>query len=169
MAMAARTLGQTKTTPFCQILSTLASNSSDRGLQSRTNFPKFEKMFYCRLQIRPARAPKVEQNLQNLKKCSTANSKSAPRASKSRTNFPKFEKMFYRQLQIRPARLRSRQKMRFPTEFCLPLRPIPSHATSNSADHIRHPPHPPSQKSAQKRPDTMPGLISYSIKRPFPS
>lgn len=78
----------------------------------------------------------------------------------SRTKSPKFEKMFYRQLQIRLARLRSRQKMRFSTEFCLPLRPNP-HTAPQSADRIRPSPlHAHPKNPHKKRPDTMPGLIS---------
>ena len=46
---------------------------------------------------------KVEQNLEKLRKCSTAAYKFGPRCPKSRTKSPKFGKMFYRRLQIRPA------------------------------------------------------------------
>ena len=51
-------------------------------------------------------ASKVEQNIQNFEKCSTAASKFGPRGSESRTKSSKIEKMFYRRLQIRLARLR---------------------------------------------------------------
>ena len=37
---------------------------------------------------------KVEQNLQNFEKCSTADSKFGPRGTKSRTKSSKIEKMF---------------------------------------------------------------------------
>lgn len=77
----------------------------------------------------------------------------------SRTKSPKFEKMFYRQLQIRLARLRSRQKMRFSTEFCLPLRPNP-HTAPQSANRVSPPLHAHPKNLHKKRPDTMPGLIS---------
>ena len=40
-------------------------------------------------------ASKVEQNLQKLRKCSTADSKFGPRDLESRTKSPKIEKMFY--------------------------------------------------------------------------
>ena len=40
-------------------------------------------------------APKVEQNIQKLEKCSTAASKFGPRGSESRTKSSKIEKMFY--------------------------------------------------------------------------
>ncbi|WP_368290916.1 hypothetical protein, partial [Ligilactobacillus ruminis] len=43
-------------------------------------------------------APKVEQNIQNFEKCSTAASKFGPRGSESRTKSSKIEKMFYRRL-----------------------------------------------------------------------
>ena len=55
-------------------------------------------------------APKVEQNLQKLEKCSTADSKSGLRGLESRTKSPKIGKMFYRRLQIRSARPRKQTK-----------------------------------------------------------
>ena len=51
-------------------------------------------------------ASKVEQNLEKLRKCSTADSKFGPRDPESRTKSRKIGKMFYRRLQIRPALLR---------------------------------------------------------------
>ena len=49
---------------------------------------------------------KVEQNLQKLKKYSTAASKIGPCDIESRTKSQKIGKMFYRRLQIRSARFR---------------------------------------------------------------
>ena len=104
LARNARTPGQTKTTPFYLILSTPAVKSNARGPQSRQK-TGFSAGFCLPPHQNPPRAPpKVEQNLQNLKKCSTTDSKSAPRGLLSRTKSPKFEKMFYRRLKIRPAR-----------------------------------------------------------------
>ena len=40
-------------------------------------------------------ASKVEQNLEKLRKCSTADSKFGPRGLESRTKSQKIEKMFY--------------------------------------------------------------------------
>ncbi|WP_270754378.1 hypothetical protein, partial [Ligilactobacillus ruminis] len=48
-------------------------------------------------------ASKVEQNLEKLRKCSTAAYKFGPRCPESRTKSSKIEKMFYRRLQIRLA------------------------------------------------------------------
>ena len=72
----------------------------DRGIGGSLIF------IYLALQIRGGAAPKVEQNIQKLEKCSTAASKFGPRGTKSRTKIQKIEKMFYRRLQIRPARPR---------------------------------------------------------------
>ena len=66
-----------------------------RGLESRQKPGKI-----CNFCLPDSPKPgcavlKVEQNLQNLEKCSTADSKFRARGSESRTKSQKIEKMFY--------------------------------------------------------------------------
>ena len=77
-----------------------------RGPESRQK--PWEMRDFC-LPVTPkmgCAASKVEQNIEKLRKCSTADSKFGPRSLKSRTKSPKIEKMFYRRLQIQGSRLR---------------------------------------------------------------
>ena len=91
LARNARTPGQTKTTPFYLILSTPAVKSNARGPQSRQK-TGFSAGFCLPPHQNPPRAPpKVEQNLQKLKKSSTAAPKSGrhsqiPRRSSKSAN-----------------------------------------------------------------------------------
>ena len=145
MAMAARTLGRTKTAPFCLILPTPAPNSASRASESRqkTGF----STEFCLLP-RPNPAPADHK------------------VDKKQTVLSNF---VYSRTKIQLARLRSRQKMRFPTEFCLPLRPNP-HTAPKYADRIRPPLSTPILKICTKKDRTQcPASFHYSVKRPFPS
>ena len=70
-------------------------NSGGRGSESRQKTE--ELLLFCLPDTSKSTraASKVEQNLQKLKKCSTAASKFSPRGLESRTKSSKIEKMFY--------------------------------------------------------------------------
>ena len=135
MAMAARTLGQTKTTPFYLILSTPVAKSSACGPQSRQKKDFYTEFCLLPHPNPPHADPKVDKKRTLYRILSTPASKSANRDPESRQkqrlspNFCLLPRLnpsaadhkvdkkrtvltnfVYYRIQIRPARLLSRTK-----------------------------------------------------------
>ena len=152
MAMAARTLGQTKTTPFYLILSTPVAKSSACGPQSRQKKDFYTEFCLLPHPNPPHADPKVDKKRTLYRILSTPASKSANRDPESRQK-QRLSPNFCLLPRLNPARAGSKVEQIFPKlkkcstadsksgrhlQFRLP-RPNP-HTAPQSANRVRHPP-----------------------------